>query len=77
MSNSIFQALGGAQQPAPQLPGMAGQFQNIMQQFQRFRASFQGDPELEVKKLLQSGRLSQQQLNQVQGLARQFMPFLK
>ena len=77
MSNSIFQALGGAQQPALQLPGMTGQFQNMMQKFQQFRATFQGDPRQEVEKLLQSGRISQQQLNQVQGLAQQFMQFLK
>ena len=77
MSNSIFHALGGTQQPAPQLPGMAGQFQNMMQKFQQFRATFQGDPKQEVEKLLQSGRISQQQLNQVQGLAQQFMQFLK
>jgi hypothetical protein len=77
MSNSIFQALGGAQQAAPRMPGMAGQFQNMMQKFQQFRATFQGDPRQEVEKLLQSGRISQQQLNQVQGLAQQFMQFLK
>nr|DAG74134.1 MAG TPA: hypothetical protein [Caudoviricetes sp.] len=77
MSNSIFQALGGAQQAAPRMPGMAGQFQNMMQKFQQFRTTFQGDPRQEVEKLLQSGRISQQQLNQVQGLAQQFMQFLK
>lgn len=77
MSNSIFQALGGARQPTQQMPGMAGQFQNMMQKFQQFRATFQGDPKQEVEKLLQSGRISQQQLNQVQRLAQQFMQFLK
>lgn len=77
MSNSIFQALGGARQPTPQMPGMAGQFQNMMQRFQQFRSTFQGDPKQEVEKLLQSGRISQQQLNQVQRLAQQFMQFLK
>ena len=49
----------------------------MMQKFQRFRTTFQGDPRQEVEKLLQSGRISQQQLNQVQGLAQQFMQFLK
>lgn len=77
MSNSIFQALGRARQPTPQMPGMAGQFQNMMQRFQQFRSTFQGDPKQEVEKLLQSGRISQQQLNQVQGIAQQFMQFLK
>lgn len=77
MSNSIFQALGGAQQAAPRMPGVAGQFQQVMQQFQQFRAGFQGDPKQEVEKLLQSGKMSQQQLNQLQGVAQQFMQFLK
>ena len=77
MSNSIFQALGGAQQPAPRMPGMAGQFQNMMQRFQQFRSTFQGDPKQEVEKLLQSGKMSQQQLNQLQAMAQQFQSFLK
>ncbi len=76
MSNPLFAALGGAQWMA-QLPGAAGQFQRVMQQFQQFRAEFQGNPKQEVEKLLQSGRISQQQLNQLQDTAQQFMQFLK
>ena len=41
------------------------QFQQMMNQFQQFRQSFQGDPKAEVEKLLQSGKMSQQQLNQL------------
>ncbi len=69
MSNPLFQALGGG---AP-LPGPMGNFAQMMQQFQQFRANFQGDPKREVEKLLQSGRMSQQQLDQLQGAAQQFM----
>lgn len=54
-------------------------FQNPMQmisQFNQFRNSFQGDPEAEVKRLLQSGRMNQQQLNQLQSMASQFWRLL-
>lgn len=73
MSNPLFDALGGAQQP--QLPPMLGNFQQLMQRFNRFRASYQGDPKQEVQRMLQSGQITQQQLDRVQGLARQFMQF--
>nr|DAU21515.1 MAG TPA: hypothetical protein [Caudoviricetes sp.] len=71
MSNPLFNALGGGK-----MPGAMGQFQQMMQQFQQFRANFQGDPKAEVQKLLQSGKMSQQQLNQLQAMAQQFQGFL-
>ena len=46
-------------------------FQQMLQQFQQFKDSFNGDPRKEVEKLLQSGRISQQQLNQLQEMANQ------
>lgn len=36
------------------------------------RANFQGNPKAEVDKLLQSGAMSQQELNQLQSMAKQF-----
>lgn len=63
MSNPFFGALGGGN----------GFFQ-MMQQFQQFRANFRGDPKAEVEKLLQSGAMSQQELNQLQSMAKQFEP---
>ena len=69
--NPLFNALGGGQ-----MPGALGNFQQMMQQFQQFRQSFQGDPKAEVQKLLQSGRMSQQQLNQLQAMAQQFRSFM-
>lgn len=65
--NPLFNALGGGQ-----MPGAIGQFQNLVQQFQQFKQSFQGDPKAEVEKLVQSGKISQQQLNQLQQAANQF-----
>ena len=70
MSNPFFNALGGGNTPI-------GRFQQMMQQFKQFRSSFQGDPKAEVEKLLQSGRMSQQQLNQLQEMAKQFQGFIK
>ena len=71
MANPLFQALGG------QMPGPMGQFQRMMQQFQQFKACFQGDPQQEVQKLLQSGKISQQQLNQLQEMAKQIQSLMQ
>lgn len=72
MANPLYNALGGGKMPGPM-----GQFGQMLQQFQQFRQSFQGDPKQEVQKLLQSGKMSQQQLNQLQMMAQQFQGFLK
>ena len=69
--NPLFNALGGGQ-----MPGQMGQFQNMVQQFQQFKQSFQGDPRAEVEKLVQSGKITQQQLNQLQQVAGQFRQLL-
>lgn len=71
MANPLFQALGG------QMPGPMGQFQRMMQQFQQFKANFQGDPQQEVQKLLQSGKINQEQLNQLQQMAKQFQNLMQ
>lgn len=47
---------------------------DIMSQFQKFRQEMQGkNPNEEISRLLQSGQISQQQLNQAQQMARQLM----
>lgn len=59
MSNPLYQAMGGGQN-------------NMMAQFQRFMQQMQGkNPREEINKLLQSGKISQQQLNQAQQMAQQ------
>lgn len=72
MANPLFQALGGGQ-----MPGQMVQFQNMVQQFRQFQQTFQGDPKAEVEKLVQSGKISQQQLNQLQQVAGQFRQLLQ
>ena len=64
MSNPLFEALGGGVNP---------QFQQLVQRFQQFKSTFQGDPQQEVQKMLQSGKITQQQLNQAQ----QFQALMK
>lgn len=53
-----------------------GQFQKMVQDFRQFQANFQGDPKAEVMKLVQSGKINQQQLDQLQEMAQQFRAFL-
>lgn len=67
MSNPIFDAIGG-NMPA----------NNILAQFQQFRKQMQGkNPHEEINKLLQSGAISQQELNQAQQMAQQFQSILR
>ena len=66
MDNPFFGALGGG-----------NGFMQMLQQFQQFKANFHGDPKAQVEKLLQSGRLNQQQLNQLQQMAKQFQSLMQ
>lgn len=70
MSNPLFNALGGG------MPRGNGPMQ-MMQQFMQFKQNYKGNPKEEVQKMLQSGKISQQQLNQVQQMAGQFQNLLK
>ena len=64
MSNPLYQALGGSR------GNMMSDLQNFMQQMQG------KNPNEEIAKLLQSGRISQQQLNQAQQMAQQMQGML-
>lgn len=48
----------------------------MIQAFQNFKRNFNGDPKQMVMQLVQSGRMSQGQLNQLQGMAAQFQRIL-
>lgn len=68
MSNPIFNALGGNMMPK----------NNMLAQFQQFRQQMQGkNPHEEINKLLQSGAISQQELNQAQQMAQQFQSMFR
>ena len=55
-----------------QMPGPFGNAQNLMNQFQQFKSQFQGDPKAQVQELLNSGKMTQEQFNQLSSMAQQF-----
>ena len=59
--------------------GMQGNNQaNIINQFSQFRRQMQGkNPNEEIRKLLQSGQINQNQLNQAQQMAQQMQGMFK
>lgn len=64
--NPFYQAMGGNRQP------------NMMQQFQQFMNQMRGkDPNAMIQELVQSGRVTQDQLNQAQQKASQLMQFFR
>lgn len=62
--NPLFNILNGGMQP--QNPMM-----NMINQLNQFRHTFQGDPKQQVQQLLNSGKMSQQQFNQLSQMATQ------
>lgn len=64
MGNPFFNQNSPMQSPNPMM--------NMLQQFQQFKANFQGDPRQRVQELLNSGQMSQQQFNYLSNLAQQF-----
>lgn len=59
MSNPLFHALGGGQN-------------NLAEDFKKFMQQMQGrNPHQEIANLLQSGQITQQQLNHAQQMAQQ------
>lgn len=50
--------------------------QALMAQFNQFKQNFRGDPRQQVQQLLNSGQMTQEQYNQLQGFAKQFMKML-
>lgn len=55
MSNPLYQSMKNSQY---------GNMNNVMQRFNQFRQTFQGDPRQQVQNLLNSGKVSQAQYDQ-------------
>ena len=70
-----MQFLGGS--AGPSLPGPMGNMMQLVQQFNQFRAAFQGDPKQQVEQLRKSGKMSDEQYHQLEAMAKQIMPFIK
>lgn len=63
MSNMLFNMFGNSGNSGPM---------GMIKQFQQFRQQMSGkDPREEINRLLQSGKISQEQLDHVQQMARQ------
>lgn len=62
------------------VPGSTGPFNNnfinMINQFNQFKSTFQGDPKQCVQNMLDSGRMSQEQFNQLSAMAQFFKNFL-
>lgn len=69
MSNPLYAVLGGNRQ-------MNGMMQ-MVQQFQQFKNTLNGNPKDMVMQMLNSGKISQADLNGAQNFAKQFQQFLK
>lgn len=72
MANSLFNLLGGNSQNV----GPFGNMQNLMSQLNQFRSGLHGDPKQQVQELLNSGRMSQTQYNQLSQMATQIQKML-
>lgn len=70
MANPLFNMLGGNQNRLP------GNMNSMLQRLQQFRNSFTGDPKQQVQQLLNSGRMTQQQYNQLSQMATQIQNML-
>lgn len=67
-NNSLFNEFN--QTP---MNGMA----SMISQFNQFRSMFSGNPEAQVKQMIQNGQMSQEQFNQIAQMANQLYPLIK
>ena len=74
MANSI---LNRGSTPSMPRASMRSNPMQMMQQFQQFRNTFQGNPQAMVQQMLQSGQINEAQLQQAMQMARQFQSFVK
>ena len=76
--NPLFNMLGGSSPRGGMMPGIGGgnNPMQMIQKFMEFKNNFRGNPQEEVQKMLQSGQITQQQLDQAQQMAQQFQQML-
>lgn len=63
--------------PFAVLGGQDSGFAQMIQQLRQFQQNFRGDPKAEVERLLQSGAMTQGQLDQLQSMARQIQSLMQ
>lgn len=67
--NSLFNMLGNS------MPN--NQMTQIINQFQQFRNTFNGDPKQQVQQMLNSGQITQEQYNNAVQMANQLTKMMK
>lgn len=72
MANPLFNLLGNGSQNVGPISNM----QNLVGQLNQFKNSLHGDPRQQVQELLNSGRMSQTQYNQLSQMATQIQKML-
>ncbi len=72
MANQLFDMLGGNSQNL----GPFSNMQNLVNQLNQFRSGLQVDPKQQVQELLNSGKMSQTQYNQLSQMATQIQKML-
>lgn len=68
MSNSLFNLMGG---------NGFNNMSNWLHQFNEFKKNFTGDPKQQVQQMLNSGKITQSQFNQVANIATQIQKSMK
>lgn len=69
--NPLFNLFGNQQAPGP-----FSNLNNIINEYNKFRETLYGDPRQQVQDLLNSGRMSQEQFNQLSQMAQTFQTLL-
>lgn len=60
-----------------QMPQTNSGFANMLGEFHKFKQSFSGDPQQQVRQLLDSGQMTQQQFQQLSQAATQFQQMMR
>ena len=72
MPSPLYNTFGGSPLGNPTLNNIKG----LMQRFNQFKNTFSGNPQQQVQQLLNSGKMSQAQFNQLKAMADQFQKFM-
>lgn len=67
MANPLFQQFGQKQQNS-----LFNNPLQMIQQFNQFKSTFQGDPQQKVQEMLRNGQMTQDQFNQLSSMAQVF-----
>ncbi len=71
MANDLFRQFGS--QPVAN----DGGFSQLVAEVKRMQQTFQGNPQQEVQRLLQSGQMTQEQFNRYAQMANQIAPMIQ